>query len=199
MTYICLCILDDLVLESVNADTIKELLQNSRATSRMASQSSMGSSGASGPFPVSRPGSQCHVPPPPRDFPESVNPMEGHLTHNFEYRKPFLPEIDPRGTMSTQKLCATTRLNNEEATYSRPSSSTSRGSAITVHNSFTGSAAGGGGACAMSGSFDYGSEEYESVTPTPHPPSESRKSSGGRNGRTTSPFTRSVTDKDCND
>ncbi|ELT93890.1 hypothetical protein CAPTEDRAFT_222096 [Capitella teleta] len=76
---------ESLLIESVNEDTMKELLQNPRTTSRMS-----------------------------RD-----NSLTSMLSSRSE-RRPFLPEIDPKGTMSTQKL-----------SDSRPRSGNS---GLTVHN-----------------------------------------------------------------
>ena len=190
--FTAITVTDDLVLESVNEDTIKELLQNSRTTSRMASRASLHSAAAMPHTTSSRPASRS-LGPQPREFLDSGDAVQNPFSQEPESRRPFLPKIDPKGTMSTQKISGGTGLNNEEATYNRPPSGSARGSAITIHNSFSGTSV------ATSGSFELGPDLSDSAAPTPHPPSECRKSSGGRSGRTMSPFTKTMTDKDCND
>ena len=119
-----------MMLESVTEETVQELLNNPRAVSQAGSRA------------ASRLSSRASVSPGllrPADELDNPLAITGHscddydISHNIP--QPFLPAIDPTGTMSTQRQ-GNPRLNNDESCSSRPSSG-QRGMAVTVRNSLS--------------------------------------------------------------
>ena len=149
-----------MLLESVNEDTIQELLKDSRATSRASSR------------PMQR--AQLQQTPPPPKTP-ITRPKDTNILYqngdtpdiSVQPKKSFLPEIDPKGNLVHRP--DSQRLNNEDYPGSRQASSLS--SAVLVRNSLS-----------STSNVSLRSEDsFAQNGQTPRPPSSERKSSGGRN------------------
>ena len=169
-----------MVLQSIGEENLQQLLQDSRATSRaMLSRNSSRASSAS---------SSRNMPPPDgtihngyhdnRTASQMSNSIDRHYERhsaNHEDRTPFLPEIDPKGTLSTA-IQGGVRLNNMDPGARRTPSAGERLSAVTVRNSFTPT------------NHSVVLQSYDSETdPTPRPPSTSKKPGSGGKHRTKSP------------
>ena len=186
-----------MVLESINEDTIRELLQNSRATSRTGSRQyhvlSSGRNNYNDGAPVAsasepmvngynppnyntmdnRPGSGSGIRTNSRLFEErSVDERQPFEERSVDERQPFLPEINPMGSLITQGL-NNQRLNNQNQLPPRSGSGNGgRSSAVTVRNQFS------------EDWSDAGSPGY------PQPPSGRRSVNSRASVRTLSPLNR---------
>ena len=193
-----------MVLESVTEDTIRELLKDSRATSttalRMNGHKPESDAANDEEFQNAVYASDANL----TDH-HKVNNVLNHACHPDGYhtirtstprrnnqqdrspeRRPFLPEIDPTGSMATVRPNNMSRLNNE----SRPPSS-GRSSAVTVRNSLS----------EANTSWKIGGDSrvenhWGSRENTPTPPQPSRCSSANVvRPRTLSPITKNSIDR----
>ncbi len=132
------------MLESVTEDTIRELLKDSRTTSR-ASFRAFDSSGdvdfqseniqAAAHDYIS---SHSNLTDQHKELNNALKLLasESNLsdTHKLPARQPFLPEIDPKGSLATRP-CSGSRLNNEQYPNRGSRLNSGRSSAVTVRNS----------------------------------------------------------------
>ena len=179
-------------LESISENNIQELLRDSRATSRNFSRNeaqpeysaeysptppphrrtpnqSMGDHHFNKPYtngfvmqPNSRTGmDNLHLASLDEDEMQALMASNGMDNRNTE-RRPFLPDIDPKGSLTTQRSINRYNMQNGESTGWDMGSR--RSSGVSVHNAIS--------------DHSVMSSRDEDGTPTPHPPSSSRPSSG---------------------
>lgn len=174
-----------MILESISEETLKQLLSDSRTTSRAMLSRSVSRSSTSeenGVYTTPDYRSSSRLSESGQERILSASRMSDRNSPQMPYsiserqpeRKPFLPEIDLRGSLSTQRQGGI-RLNNEDSTARRPPSA-GRLSAVTVRNTFTPT------------THTPVLQSYDSEDPAPRPPSGGRRSCSGGKNRTVSPF-----------
>lgn len=155
-------------------DTIRELLKDSRTTSR-ASHRRIDSADVDFQSENIQPATHDYVSTQSNltDQHKELNnalkllASESNLsdTHKPPVRQPFLPEIDPKGSLATRP-CSGSRLNNEQYSNRGGRLNSGRSSAVTVRNSFQDNVT-------KSDNYDF-SDAFSGSrdnTPTPTPPS----------------------------
>lgn len=180
-------ITDRTAMESVDQDTIRTLLQNSRATSRAASRTNeqCAITSASDSHLQGRPDSVEYDSRPRTSDSDAVS-VSSRLESRYYGHQPFLPQIDPKGSLTTSSssLSSVQKLNNLRLTIGN-NSSAARGSAVTVRNQFADSYDNHTDVMALCDMETDQSQQF------PRPPS-GRRSQDSRNcPRTKSPYTHS--------